>query len=862
MGVDKGMSNGSNHGSLVPSGLDRSETQNAEEPVPVHFRVSAPGVQDNECVALLGSSPELGEWDSRRAIKLQRRADGRWEATVTLLQHPVAYKYLILNTLHEAPSVAQWEALPGNRFLWPGCANAARGAAASASSTQSGLSPSSAVDGNVFWDDGNRHFETLPEVCPWYEVDVLRVVDISRIIIYHRLLAQGQSSSGSAYFHLVVADEPFPTTANPADAKGLAAAIAHARFHHQWFMPCMVSATGTAIGPQDLAKAFGTGMAHGRVVRLYLENSVTGPRPLQLLELQLFTVPNLQGGLCVGAHTSESSMYHANEITGEFERQIVDDGVFGSWRGGEQQCTAGGWLCPATGGELRLIFGHIADEHPVLLRHASQPKMQTKVDDASYTVYVQPEHLQRDVRRCGLSKHQSLRRAETGQLPRPVHVWALRFPPGSNAALVITIEVRRGMQLLGRAHLVGEQLGMSSMADHILPLIGVDGCTVRGTVHVRHLMTAPFRHPANNLASAWHGSWRRSLNIGHRGVGKSFHPSPGFRRSHVVENTLHSMLVADRMRTDFVEFDVQLTQDKVPIVYHDHSLRGVVTEEHRGEALYRFNIHELTHKQLGCLRKTPLPHGAGREPLLKLFVAKHWYRILEMARAPPPTRPPTPDQSRTGSPPRGGSSPFGEPPQKRQRKNPILPEPVSGIPSLTELLIGVPERTGFNIEIKWPIETENLPLLRNFWDMNLYLDRILDEVFTHGGARPVVFSTFDPDVCVMLSLKQARYKVFFLTCSGMDRECYKDARCQSLEGAAAVACGPPALCGIVAQNTPFLKAPDLVAGIKSLGLQLFTWGDHTAQDAAALKAAGVDAVIADNIGDITIVGAPSSEKKH
>ncbi len=47
-------------------------------------------------------------------------------------------------------------------------------------------------------------------------------------------------------------------------------------------------------------------------------------------------------------------------------------------------------------------------------------------------------------------------------------------------------------------------------------------------------------------------------------------------------------------------------------------------------------------------------------------------------------------------------------------------------------------------------------------DKNLYVDRILDIVLTKAGSRRIVFSSFDPDICVMLRNKQNIYPTMFL----------------------------------------------------------------------------------------------------
>ena len=60
--------------------------------------------------------------------------------------------------------------------------------------------------------------------------------------------------------------------------------------------------------------------------------------------------------------------------------------------------------------------------------------------------------------------------------------------------------------------------------------------------------------------------------IGHRGTGS--HGSAekrygGYRRTHIKENTIFAFTQAKAFGADYVEFDVQLTKDKIPIIYHD-----------------------------------------------------------------------------------------------------------------------------------------------------------------------------------------------------------------------------------------------------------------------------------------------------
>ena len=49
------------------------------------------------------------------------------------------------------------------------------------------------------------------------------------------------------------------------------------------------------------------------------------------------------------------------------------------------------------------------------------------------------------------------------------------------------------------------------------------------------------------------------------------------------------------------------------------------------------------------------------------------------------------------------------------------------------------------------------------FELNMYLDTILESIFTDAGSRKIVLSCFHPDVCTMLRLKQNKYPVLFLT---------------------------------------------------------------------------------------------------
>ena len=62
---------------------------------------------------------------------------------------------------------------------------------------------------------------------------------------------------------------------------------------------------------------------------------------------------------------------------------------------------------------------------------------------------------------------------------------------------------------------------------------------------------------------------RSCVPIGHRGMGKTFDADASLPNTNFVENTIESFREAYNRGAQMVEFDIVLTKDKIPIVYHD-----------------------------------------------------------------------------------------------------------------------------------------------------------------------------------------------------------------------------------------------------------------------------------------------------
>ncbi|EIF45192.1 glycerophosphodiester phosphodiesterase gde1 [Brettanomyces bruxellensis AWRI1499] len=131
-------------------------------------------------------------------------------------------------------------------------------------------------------------------------------------------------------------------------------------------------------------------------------------------------------------------------------------------------------------------------------------------------------------------------------------------------------------------------------------------------------------------------------------------------------------------------------------------------------------------------------------------------------------------------------------------------------------------------------------------DMNHFVDTILRTVFENKGKRNVVFSSFHPDICTMLSLKQPSIPILFLTDSGCSP--VADVRSSSLQNAIRFA-RKWNLLGIVTNAKPIVKCPRLASVIKASGLVCVTYGSEN-NDPTNVKlemTAGIDAIIADSV---------------
>jgi glycerophosphoryl diester phosphodiesterase/ankyrin repeat protein len=173
--------------------------------------------------------------------------------------------------------------------------------------------------------------------------------------------------------------------------------------------------------------------------------------------------------------------------------------------------------------------------------------------------------------------------------------------------------------------------------------------------------------------------------------------------------------------------------------------------------------------------------------------------------------------------------------------------------TLEEVLTRLPPAAGVNIEVKYATVAESHAFGLRQWERNAFVERILDVVFALAGGRGILFSSFDPDVCLLLRCKQAAYPVLLLTEAGTPEEPLTDPRMNSLAAAVAFARGAR-LFGIVSHVGPLLECPRIIHAIQDeAGLVLCTYGraNNTADAVLLQQAHGVGAVIVDHVAHIT-----------
>lgn len=189
-------------------------------------------------------------------------------------------------------------------------------------------------------------------------------------------------------------------------------------------------------------------------------------------------------------------------------------------------------------------------------------------------------------------------------------------------------------------------------------------------------------------------NYPKLFTIGHRGLGQNTVTKEYY------ENSIPSFKAAAERGADFVEFDIQMSKDGVPVIYHDFHIES-------NEPIHHFP-----------------------EPVTKSNSGKYLYAVQQLNCNE------FKDHGLTTS---------------YQTEN----------VTLEEMLTQLPMSIGFDAEVKYPCY-KKLNKTIPYCEVNKFVDTILDVFEKNAGERKVFFSSFDPLIVIALRLKQSRWPVFQL----------------------------------------------------------------------------------------------------
>nr|CAH8875362.1 unnamed protein product [Trichobilharzia regenti] len=341
-----------------------------------------------------------------------------------------------------------------------------------------------------------------------------------------------------------------------------------------------------------------------------------------------------------------------------------------------------------------------------------------------------------------------------------------------------------------------------------------------GDLRVRYLVIHPMvKSPNLNLKVTYQHHWKKRgvvMDIGHRGMGTSFlepEQKPFKKTPSTKENTLDSFRTAVQHGADFVEMDVQLTKDHQVVVYHDFDAVVISKKKRGGQLSYlRIAIKDMNYEDL---RELNVRHSS----------------VLKESHS-----------------------------HEKMNEEDLDPIDLQPFPLLRSCFEEIDSDLGFVIEVKYPMELkQGGSEMDHFFEYNFYVDTILREILTYAGSRRIMLSCFDPNVSVMLQLKQNLYPVFQL---GISPE-YADTRHNDFEHLFFSAISHQ-LMGVCLESDRLLNVPDVIKLAHLHNLVVLAWGEavNNPEKRAQLIQLGVDGIIYDCLHENKAKGTLSIFKRE
>lgn len=412
-------------------------------------------------------------------------------------------------------------------------------------------------------------------------------------------------------------------------------------------------------------------------------------------------------------------------------------------------------------------------------------------------------------------------------------------------------KVGRGVALLSSVRPTIGTKRMNLQGDVCVPIVGAN-LEVIGAVNFNFLIVTPFSHPNMEVTSR-QTYWKKmtsTMVIGHRGLGKNMTSNKSLQLG---ENTVQSFIAAANLGAQYVEFDVQLTKDHVPVIYHDF----LVSETGFDAPVHTLTLEQFLHLNPDKSRVLAGGGGGGGIEGASLSGQAQHKQVTKTRRSnsPGPRQrsmsmdwPDTHHQMSQSSMDERmkHTRDFKEKGYKANSRGNFIQAPFA---TLEDLFRKLPATVGFNIELKYPMlhESEEHDMDTYAVELNSFCDVVLNKVYDMAAdGRHIIFSSFNPDICLCLSFKQPNIPILFLTDAGTCP--VGDIRASSLQEAIRFA-SRWNLLGIVSHAEPFVMSPRLVRVVKQNGLVCVSYGAQNNDQVLVRRQVkeGIDAVIVDSV---------------
>ena len=353
---------------------------------------------------------------------------------------------------------------------------------------------------------------------------------------------------------------------------------------------------------------------------------------------------------------------------------------------------------------------------------------------------------------------------------------------------------------------------------------------------------------------------------GHRGMGanvwEATGPAAALRSRKYRENTITSFLAASQYCT-FIEFDVQVTNDGMPIIFHDNFV--VFGDQSRPTSSLVKHLSVADFKSLAPINSmSDLQSlvGGSDDDAMSTISFPRGASSDSLGSSPP------------GGSPVNGLSPRGNTRLLRKHRNaePAVPfEPSlhpwevsteDELPTLAEVFTAIPQEIGFDIEVKMTTPNDILRTPQEEVERVVTATLLAVDAAAAGNeitspsssttatlrrhSRPVMFSSFDPEVCVELKIRRPEFTVMFL--SGGEAENHVDPRRTSIAAAIDFA-SKNGLDGVIVDTFVLKQRPHMVAEARGQGLVMLTYGIENNEEEWVMEQErlGVHGAIVDDV---------------